>query len=228
MDVPHNDAGHFDAPPVPSVSNQTEFFEYHPTVNKKPCDKDGCILPDRTSPPPFLHGPVDDYSPYDHHASFELADLLYHQTQMPAGGDSPFASTDDLYQTIDATAIGNMPWQSFTISYNGEMGVGEPPAWKTAQYEVFFHDPYVMLQNQLGNWDFANEMDFALKQVTNTKGKHCYQDFMSGNWAWKQAVYDTFIYNMISTDTFQDHISDDLGLEDITFVPVIASHSYIT
>ncbi|KAK0432234.1 hypothetical protein EV421DRAFT_2024116 [Armillaria borealis] len=186
----------------------------------KPCDMDGHILPNGTPPPPFLHGPANDYTPYDHHASFELADLLYRHTQisadqlndllqiwaatMSAGGDPPF--------TVDATDIGNVPWQSFTVSYNGEMGVGEPPAWKTAQYEVFFCDPYAMLQNQLGNQDFANEMDFSLKRVTDAEGKHHYKDFMSGNWAWKQA----------------DHISDDLGLEDITFVPVIAGSDKMT
>ncbi|KAK0214697.1 hypothetical protein EDD85DRAFT_782747 [Armillaria nabsnona] len=154
----------------------------------KPCDKDGHILPDGTPPPPFLHGPANDYTPYDHHASFELADLLYHHTQMSAGqlndllqiwaatmsagSDPPFASADDLYWTVDATDIGNVPWQSFTVSYNGEMGVGELPAWKTAQYEVFFCDPYAMLQNQLGNQDFANEMDFSPKRVTDAEGKH--------------------------------------------------------
>ncbi|KAK0184236.1 hypothetical protein F5146DRAFT_1006736 [Armillaria mellea] len=119
MDVPHNNAGHFNAPPVPPVSNQTEFSEYHPTVN----------------------------------------------ATMSADGDPPF--------TIDATAIGNVPWQSFTISYNGEMGVGEPPAWKTAQ----------------------------------------------------QAPLPRFHVRKLG---MEDCISDDLGLKDITFIPVIAGSDKTT
>ncbi len=178
----------------------------------RPCDKDGFILPDGTPPPPFLHGPPDDFTPFDDCPSFELADLLYRRNQMPAsqindllqiwcanacnGSESaPFANANDLYHTIDATTISNVPWQSFTVSFNGDLGEGEPPAWKTAEYEVFFRDPRAVLQNQLGNPDFACEMDFSPKQVTDRQGKRCYMDFMSGNWAWKQAVSDSASLN---------------------------------
>ncbi len=170
----------------------------------KPCDKDGNVLPDGMPPPPFLYGPADDFTPYEHCAAFELADLVYRRNQMPAGqlnnllqiwcstmqngADPPFANTDDLYQTIDATNIGSMPWQSFTISYGGDMGPGEPPSWKIAEYEIFYRDPHTILLNQLSNQDFAAEMDFAPKRVTDAQGKRRYQDFMSGNWAWRQAV----------------------------------------
>ncbi|KAK0237593.1 hypothetical protein EDD85DRAFT_921282 [Armillaria nabsnona] len=164
---------------IPESASQ-EFVEYHPTVNGRPCDKDGFILPDGTPPPPFLHGPPDDFTPFDDCPSFELADLLYRRNQMPAsqinnllqiwcanacnGSESvPFANANDLYRTIDATTIGNVPWQSFTVSFNGDLGEGEPPAWKTAEYEVFFRNP-----------------------LTDRQGKHRYMDFMSGNWAWKQ------------------------------------------
>lgn len=109
------------------------------------------------------------------------------------GGDPPFANADDLYRTIDATTIGNVPWQSFSVSYNGDMGPGEPPAWKTASYEVFFRDPHAVLRNQLSNPDFAHEMDFAPKRVTDRDGKRRYMDFMSGNWAWRQAVCYSFV-----------------------------------
>ncbi len=144
------------------------------------CNKDGFILPDGTPPPPFLHGPPDDFTPFDDRPSFELADLLYHHNQMPAsqindllqiwcanacnGSESaPFANANDLYHTIDATMVGNIPWQSFTVSFNGDLGPGEPPAWKTAECEVFFRDPHAVLQNQLGNPAFACEMDFSPK-----------------------------------------------------------------
>ncbi|PBL04023.1 hypothetical protein ARMGADRAFT_912473, partial [Armillaria gallica] len=194
----------------------------------KPCDKDGNILPNGAPPPPFLYGLTDDFTPYEHHAAFELADLVYCCNQMPAGQlndllqiwcstmqngtDPPLANTDDLYQTIDATTIGSVPWESFTISYSGDMGPGEPPSWKTAEYEVFYRDPHAILLNQLSNQDFAAEMDFAPKRVTDAQGKCHYQDFMSGNWAWRQA----------------DRISEELQLKDVTFCPVISGSDKTT
>ena len=57
------------------------------------------------------------------------------------------------------------------------------------QHDIWFCDPHQILKSQLARRDFANEMDFAPKEVTdlNTYVRH-YQNFMSGQWAWEQAV----------------------------------------
>ncbi len=175
----------------------------------KPCDSEGNILQDGTPPLPFIYRPPDDFTPFEDRASFELADLLYRRNQMPASqindllqiwsakmndqDSSPFVNSNDLYSSIDATTIGSVPWQSFSVSYQGEIETESPPSWKTTEYEVFFRDPCEVLKTQLANPDFANEMDFSPKRVTDRQGKHRYQDFMSGNWAWQQAVRAYFI-----------------------------------
>jgi hypothetical protein len=46
----------------------------------------------------------------------------------------------------------------------------------------------IVLHNQLGNRDYAHEMDFAPKDVRDQDSKRRYSDFISGNWAWRQAV----------------------------------------
>ncbi|PBK58686.1 hypothetical protein ARMSODRAFT_991269 [Armillaria solidipes] len=185
-----------------------EHVEYHAAVNGKPCDSKGTILPDGTLPPLFIYGSLDDFTPFKDHTSFELADLLYRRNQMPATqlndllqiwsahhvDSPPFVNSDDLYSSIDATTIGSVSWQSFSVIYQGKIESESPPSWKMTEYEVFSCDPCEVIKNQLANPDFANEMDFSPKY------------FMSGNWAWQQA----------------NQISDELGLSDITYCPVIA------
>jgi Plavaka transposase len=79
--------------------------------------------------------------------------------------DPPFANKADLYDTIDNTAVGDIPWESFTISYAGEMGEGEVAPWKLAMYDVWYRDPRAILKSQVANPDFANEMDVAPKVI---------------------------------------------------------------
>ena len=40
----------------------------------------------------------------------------------------------------------------------------------------------------LSNPDFEGKIDYAPVQEYDSKGAHRFQNFMSGNWAWKQAV----------------------------------------
>ncbi len=102
-----------------------------------------------------------------------------------------FADHKDLYNCIDAIGVGEIPWQTFSISYTGPRlsnAMGEVPGWMDKHYEVHFRCPRRILQNQIGNPDFAREMDFSPKRVFGKAGKRQYRDFMSGNWAWSQAV----------------------------------------
>jgi hypothetical protein len=139
----------------------------------RPCNLEGNYLPDGSPPPSWDHPLPDDWSPYADWSSFELADLLYWRDQMPGlcitdlmqiwaaslppSHDPPFANKADLYDTIDNTAVGDIPWESFTISYTGEMGEGEVAPWKLAMYDIWYWDPRDILKSQLANPDFTNE-----------------------------------------------------------------------
>ncbi|KAJ6607747.1 hypothetical protein B0H10DRAFT_1956000 [Mycena sp. CBHHK59/15] len=82
---------------------------------------------------------------------------------------------------------------------------GDVTPWKTQEYVVHFRDPRQVLHQQLANPDFKGEMDFAPKQVFGEGDSREYQDFMSGNWAWRQA----------------DIIVEDPATHGSTFVPII-------
>ena len=169
-----------------------------------PCDSQGNFLPEGAPPPPWDRPPTDDYSPFKNRADFELADLIFRKDQMsassinelleiwaatlPENQDPPFLNHRHLYDTIDAIEVGDAPWNSFSVSFNGEIPEGDRTPWKHAQYDVWFRDPHLVLKNQLANTDFATELDFAAKEVTDENDTRRYTDFMSGNWAWRHSV----------------------------------------
>ena len=152
-------------------------------------------------PPPHHHLAEDDFSPFSNRAEFELAEFLYVKAEMSAGKidqllnllaslydtQPPFMSHRELYSTIDAIKQGEIPWNSFSITYGGVRPQQNPPAWMNESYEVWFRSPLQVLEGQIANPEYENMMDFAPKRVYH-KGKRQYSDLMSGNWAWDQAV----------------------------------------
>ena len=76
----------------------------------------------------------NDWTSYKDWVQFEVADFLYRRNQMSAGDINfitclwaaslaahnislPFRNAKDMYNTIDATTLGYIPWQSFTLNY---------------------------------------------------------------------------------------------------------------
>ena len=105
------------------------------------------------------------------------------------GGEVPYTGSKDLYSTIDATSVGEVPWQSVKLQYNGPRPTtGTAPGWMDDKHEVWFRDPKQLLRNMLSNTDFDGEFDYVPYQEYDANGNHHYQDFMSGNWAWRQSV----------------------------------------
>jgi hypothetical protein len=107
--------------------------------------------------------------------------------------DLPFCNHTDLYNTIDSTPVGDVLWESFTVKYDGEVPNGERLAWMDREYEVWFHNPKELVQNMLTNPDFNGEFDCSPFHEYDSKNNHHFYNFMSGDWAWKQAVHLYFI-----------------------------------
>ena len=171
----------------------------------RPCNYNGEFLPDSALPPAWDDQDPDDFSPFQSREAYELADLLYRRNEMPEHqiddllqiwartlpleADTLFTSARDLYSTLDAIHLAEVRWQSFSLSYKPQDGEDISAPWKSKEYDVWFRDPREVLKGQLSNRDFENEMDFAPKMVIDReKRTRRYQDFMSGEWAWEQAV----------------------------------------
>ena len=156
-------------------------------------------------PPRETNNGPDDWTPYGSRLEFETADFLYRRNQMSGSNinhlfdlwAASLASHDDtppfnrhtqMYETIDATPLGDVAWESFGLKYNREFPGDEVPAWMTDEHEIWFRDPRELVQNLLSNPDFDGEFDYSPLQEYDAAGNHRFQDFMSGDWAWEQAV----------------------------------------
>lgn len=118
-----------------------------------------------------------------------LSELIARLLGPERGVDNPWASHEELYSIIDEIRQGDVPWESFTVKYNGELPDDQSsvPAWKLQGYEVWFRDPLKVLEQMLSNPSFKSEFDVAPKRLFNN-GKRLYRDLMTGNWAWLQCV----------------------------------------
>ena len=103
--------------------------------------------------------------------------------------DPPVADHKELYSIIDDIKAGDVAWNSFSVQYNGEVPEDRAmvPPWMEQTYKVWFRNPLHVMENQLGNPDFKNEIDVAPKRIFK-HGKRQWTDLMSGNWSWIQAV----------------------------------------
>ncbi|EGO23314.1 hypothetical protein SERLADRAFT_440045 [Serpula lacrymans var. lacrymans S7.9] len=102
-------------------------------------------------------------------------------------GEVPFTDSQDLYQTIDAIPLGGIPWESFSLSYNGDVPEASNPSWVAGSHGVWFRSPNTIVRKMLSNPDFKDEIDYAPLHEFDADGKHQFKDFMSGDWARTQA-----------------------------------------
>jgi hypothetical protein len=186
----------------------------------------------------------DDWSPYKDRVAFETAERLFAKEQLSAAGidalmdlwrasfiqrgiidgGAPFVNHNDLYNTIDSTPLGDVPWQLFSISYDGQLPEANIPTWMTDKFDVWFRDPHLIATNILGNPDFASEFDSVPFRRFDTNGNQIWDDFMSGSWAWMQAVRCltsslSCLRELIMIP--QDKIAKDPATHGSMFVPII-------
>ncbi|KAF5365298.1 hypothetical protein D9758_005472 [Tetrapyrgos nigripes] len=140
------------AAPVDLRKYGTQVFT-HPIMDGTPCDIAGDDLPEGSPPSARESLEPDNYSPFNSAVEFELGEFLYQKVEMSGGDidtlagilsgllgpdrDLPFTSHEELYATIDDIKQGDVPWESFSVRYNGDLpdDISTVPAWKTQSYE---------------------------------------------------------------------------------------------
>jgi hypothetical protein len=133
---------------------------------------------------------------------FETADFLFKKAEMSqadvdtlmrlwaattSDGCAPFQNHQEMLETIDGINLGDIPWQSFSAKYSGEVPPDNPPDWMLHRYTVYFRDPLSVIRSMISNPDFKDQFDYAPYREFEG-GQRRLTDLMSGNWAWKQAV----------------------------------------
>ena len=113
---------------------------------------------------------------------------LWSASLIKYSASGPFENHKELYNTIDSIPLGDVAWETFDMMYCGERPQRDVPEWMDAKYHVWFRDPRTIVRNLISNPDFDGEFDYAPYQEYDKIGNHRFGDFMSGDWAWKQAV----------------------------------------
>src|SRR4030088_2904434 len=134
-----------------------------------PCDERGVPLKKINGlfpePPPPEPKTVDDWSPFENQDHFEMAEFIYYQTRMSAAntetlmamvakfrhGEPLFKGHGDLCDTINASDLGDVPWQCSSFQYQGEIPDGQVPEWMTALYEVYYRNPHDIIKNMIAD-----------------------------------------------------------------------------
>ncbi|KAG1855607.1 hypothetical protein F4604DRAFT_1883237 [Suillus subluteus] len=177
---------------------------FHPHLTGLKCDANGAFIDQDAPPPPHTDAPPTDWTPYDNRVEFETVECLFTRNQMSArqidtllnlwaatlikhNDAPPFANHRDMYATIDATPLGDTPWKSFTLCYNGAKPEQDVPPWMNGQYDVWYRDPLEMTRGILANCDFDGGIEYSPYHDYTTEDKQYWKNFMSGDWAWKQA-----------------------------------------
>ena len=189
-------------------------WSYHPKINGKfiwnyiitlPCYINGNFIDPPMLPPPYWPSSnPDDWTPYGSQLEFETTESLFSHEQMSAsnidtlnlwstslfkhGDQPPFTSHWDLYDTIDVTPLGDVSWERFSVCYNGTWPQNDVLSWMDAEYEVWFCNPCTIIHNILSNPDFDGEFNYAPIQEYDMQGNHWFENFMLGDWVWKQVV----------------------------------------
>ena len=141
--------------------------------------------------------------------SIWAASLTFHNDE------PPFSNAKHMYDTIDSTPLGDVPWESFTFQYNGTQPAGDIPSWMQTKYDIWFRNPRALIHNLLSNPDFELGFDYAPFQEHTADGVHRFRDFMSANWAWNQAVrccYGCFLFKLTLVRTLLLRIPKPMAL----------------
>ncbi|KAJ7211255.1 hypothetical protein GGX14DRAFT_534636 [Mycena pura] len=126
-------------------------------------------------------------TPYNDQVQFRTTDLAFRRGEMSADviselmevwaldkqkydANTPFMGPEDLYETIDSTALGDAPW-------------------KYLSYTVWYRDPEVVASNILNNPELDGLFDPAPYVEVDRDGKRCWSDFMSASFGWKHALH---------------------------------------
>ncbi|KAI5983185.1 hypothetical protein EDD15DRAFT_2202268 [Pisolithus albus] len=182
------------------------YRNYHPNLTGRPCDSLGNFLPAGHPAEPLTDMRPDDWSPYSSRLEFELADFLFTRSQMSAaninellnlwnasllstGGQPIFRDSGEMYKTIDSTPLGDVQWENFSTSYTGERPTENVPPWMNDTYDIWFRSPKEVIRNMLSRPDFSDAIDYRpFREYESATDSRQWEDFMSGDWAWKQAV----------------------------------------
>ena len=78
-----------------------------------------------------------------------------------------FEDHNNLCDTIDASNLGDVPWQHSSFRYDKELPDDQVPRWMTELYEVYYHDSCDVIKNIIADTTFKHAFNYASYQEFN-------------------------------------------------------------
>ncbi|KAH6916719.1 hypothetical protein BKA70DRAFT_1091373, partial [Coprinopsis sp. MPI-PUGE-AT-0042] len=98
----------------------------------------------------------------------------------------PWASAQELYETVDEIQAGDAPFKTVHFRYSGPLP-SNPPNWMTEEYELCVRDTRQVVHNTLATADYANEFNPHPYRQFHSNRDRIYSNLLSADWAWKEA-----------------------------------------
>jgi hypothetical protein len=93
-----------------------------------------------------------------------------------------------MYDTIDSITVSGVGWTTHQLSYKGPQPTGTVPRWMQESYKLNIRDVLSIFEEQLASKEFDGQFEHMPYEQYDKKGSHIYSKFMSGNWAFWEAV----------------------------------------
>ena len=185
----------------------------HPLFLARPCDVHGNFLPPH-APPPLRPDDID-WHPFPDRPSFEFAEWSFEEAPLSKEAlrrlfrilaakhtvdglpdyDPIYKTQQDILDTIDAITYGEVSWRTLAIRYRGPL-TADSPLWKRHVYLVHTRDALRVVENLVSSSELDGKFDYVPYEEFTGLNCRRVSDFMSGRWAFKQAVCDAFINSL--------------------------------
>jgi hypothetical protein len=107
------------------------------------------------------------------------------------GAEPVFTNAEELHSAIDESTYGGAAWREVEFHYDGHVDEDSPP-WKKATYTSHTRNTFEVVKNMVESSEFRGKWDHTpIEEYTRGRERR-YSNFMSGQWAWREAVSISF------------------------------------
>ena len=100
----------------------------------------------------------------------------------------PWQNARNMYDTIDSITVSGVGWTTHRLSYRGPQPSGTVPHWMQESYKLNVRNVLSVFEEQLASKEFDGQFEYTPYKEYDEKGSRVYSNFMSGNWAFHEAV----------------------------------------
>ena len=93
-----------------------------------------------------------------------------------------------MYDTIDSITVSGVGWTTYQLFYDGPQPSGMVPRWMQEPYELNVRNILSVFEEQLASKEFDGQFEYSPYEEYDEKGSRVYSNFMSGSWAFCEAV----------------------------------------